>query len=182
MHRQDVTEQALDWSSETPQVSAGTPFLIITTHFTQLILFFNHFLLKTVLELSPRPCEALGREYSWYQYVEARKLGHSGPFEGLTGQLGLHDRHWQIEQYHRAIKQVCHVEQFQVRTPAAIQNHGFAAICGYTQWQRLCLMDVLKNGYPVQQNLFNGVIAEFVRAFMPGKEHLKPQFHAVVNA
>jgi hypothetical protein len=89
MHRQDVTEQALDWSSETPQVSAGTPFLIITTHFTQLILFFNHFLLKTVLELSPRPCEALGREYSWYQYVEARKLGHSGPFEGLTGQLGF---------------------------------------------------------------------------------------------
>jgi hypothetical protein len=23
-----------------------------------------------------------------------------------------HDRHWQIEQYHRAIKQVCHIEHF----------------------------------------------------------------------
>jgi hypothetical protein len=27
----------------------------------------------------------------------------------------LHDLHWQIEQYHRVIKQVCHIEHFQVR-------------------------------------------------------------------
>ncbi len=96
--------------------------------------------------------------------------------------LWLHDLHWQIEQYHRAIKQVCHVEHFRVRTPTAIQNHVFAAICGYVQLQRLCLMDVLKNCYQLQRNLFNGVVAEFVRAFMPGKEHLEPQFHAAVNA
>jgi len=96
--------------------------------------------------------------------------------------LWLHDRHWQIEQYHRAIKQVCHVEHFQVRTPAAIQNHVFAAICGYAQLQRLCFMDVLKNCYQVQHTLFNGVVAEFVRTFMSGKEYLNPQFHAAVNA
>ena len=96
--------------------------------------------------------------------------------------LWLHDRHWQIEQYHRAIKQVCHVEHFQVRTPAAIQNHIFAAICGYAQLQRLCIMDVLKNCYQVQRTLFNGVVAEFVRTFMSGKEYLNPQFHAAVNA
>ena len=29
--------------------------------------------------------------------------------------LQCHDQHWQIEQYHRAIKQVCHVEHCQVR-------------------------------------------------------------------
>jgi hypothetical protein len=96
--------------------------------------------------------------------------------------LWLHDRHWQIEQYHRAIKQVCHIEHFQVRTSTAIQNHLFAAICGYTHLQRLCLMDVLKNCYQLQRNLFNGVVAEFVHTFMPGKEHLNPQFHATVNA
>ena len=96
--------------------------------------------------------------------------------------LWLHDRHWQIEQYHPAIKQVCHIEQFQVRTPTAIQNHLFAAICGSTHLQRLCLMDVLKNCYQVQRNLFNGVVVEFVRTFLPGKEHLNPQFHATVNA
>jgi len=29
-----------------------------------------------------------------------------------------HDRHWQIEQYHRAIKQVCNIEHFQVPAKA----------------------------------------------------------------
>nr|VFK05697.1 MAG: hypothetical protein BECKH772B_GA0070898_106111 [Candidatus Kentron sp. H]VFK09448.1 MAG: hypothetical protein BECKH772C_GA0070978_106091 [Candidatus Kentron sp. H] len=94
----------------------------------------------------------------------------------------LHDLHWQIKQYHRAIKQVCHIEHFQVRTMPAIQNHVFAVICGYVQLQRLCFMDVLKNCYQVQRNLFNGVVAEFVRFFMPGKEYLNPQFRSAVNA
>lgn len=96
--------------------------------------------------------------------------------------LWLHDLHWPIEQDHRAIKQGCHIEHFQVRTPAAIQNHVFAAIGGYVQLRRLCLMDRVKNCYQLQQNLFNGVVAEFVRSFMPGKEHLNPQFQAAVNA
>ena len=61
--------------------------------------------------------------------------------------LWLHNLHWKIEQYHRAVKQVCHIEHFQVRTAAAIQTHVFAAICGYVQLQRLCFMDVLKNCY-----------------------------------
>lgn len=37
----------------------------------------------------------------------------------------------------------------------------------------MCLLDVLKNCYHIQRNLFNGVIANFVRLFMPGKEHLE---------
>jgi hypothetical protein len=41
----------------------------------------------------------------------------------------LHDQHWEIEQYHRAIKQVCNIERFQVRTRIAIMNHIFAALC-----------------------------------------------------
>jgi hypothetical protein len=32
-----------------------------------------------------------------------------------------------IEQYHRTIKQVCHIEHFQVRGKVAIKNHLFAA-------------------------------------------------------
>ncbi|MCP5133246.1 MAG: transposase [Gammaproteobacteria bacterium] len=39
--------------------------------------------------------------------------------------LKLHDQHWQIEQYHRTLKQVCHIEHFQVRQPTAIRNHLF---------------------------------------------------------
>jgi len=36
-----------------------------------------------------------------------------------------------IEQYHRTIKQVCHIEHFQIRGKVAIKNHLFAALCGY---------------------------------------------------
>jgi len=37
----------------------------------------------------------------------------------------IHDNHWNIEQFHRAIKQVCNIEHFQVRTTVAIKNHIF---------------------------------------------------------
>jgi len=50
---------------------------------------------------------------------------------GVTEFSKLHDQHWMIEQYHRAIKQVCHIEHFQGRGNVAIKNHLFAAICGY---------------------------------------------------
>lgn len=34
---------------------------------------------------------------------------------GLREFKKVHDQHWRIEQYHRVIKQVCHLERFQVR-------------------------------------------------------------------
>jgi len=39
-----------------------------------------------------------------------------------------------------------------------------------------------QNCYQVQHTLFNGVVAEFIRTFMSGKEYFNPQFHAAVNA
>jgi hypothetical protein len=96
--------------------------------------------------------------------------------------LTLHDQHWQIEQYHRTLKQVCHIEHFQVRQPIAIRNHFFAAICGYVQLQQLKAADVIRNCYRLQRELFNEVIAGFIEAFTPNLEHLNPQFQLPVNA
>ena len=93
-----------------------------------------------------------------------------------------HDRHWHIEQYHRAIKQVCNIENFQVRSKTAIRNHLFAALCGYVQLQKLSAMSVIDNCYSVQRNLFNGVIAGFISSLMPTMSHLNPEFQAVANA
>jgi hypothetical protein len=45
----------------------------------------------------------------------------------------LHSIHWGIECYHRAIKQVCGIEQFMVRTSQAIKTHFFSAIRAFTQ-------------------------------------------------
>ena len=94
----------------------------------------------------------------------------------------LHDQHWQIEQYHRTLNQVCHIEHFQVRQPTAIRNHLFAAICGYVHLQQLRVAKVIHNCYRLQRELFNEVIAAFIQAFTPNLEHLNPQFQPPVNA
>jgi len=93
-----------------------------------------------------------------------------------------HDRHWQIEQFHRAIKQVCNIERFQVRSKGAIKNHLFAAICGFVQLQKLSFTEVINNCYSLQRNLFKDVIASFIGTFMPNMAHLNPEFQPVVNA
>jgi hypothetical protein len=92
-----------------------------------------------------------------------------------------HDRHWQIEQYHRAIKQVCHIERLQVRRKGAIKNHLFAAICGFVQLQKLSSAAVINNGYSLRRNLFKDVIASFIGTFMSNMTHLNPEFQDVVN-
>jgi hypothetical protein len=56
-----------------------------------------------------------------------------------------HDTHWQIKQYHRAIKQVCHIENFQVRGKRATQNHWFAAIFGFVQLQQLTIIQAIND-------------------------------------
>jgi len=106
------------------------------------------------------------------------KLMQFGPDEFAR----WHDEHWQIEQYHRAIKQVCHIEHFQVRGKLAIRNHLFAAICGFVQLQKLSAIQVLKNCYAIQRNLFNDVIRAFVQEFELTMKNLEPQFQPSVNA
>ena len=117
------------------------------------------------------------RHYALYQSNDDRW----GAFNHAAF-LKLHDQHWQIEQYHRTLKQVCHVEHFQVRQPKAIRNHLFAAIYGYVQLQRLRVTEVIRNCYRLRRYLFNEVIAEFIRAFTPNMAHLNPEFPRPVNA
>lgn len=94
----------------------------------------------------------------------------------------LHDQHWQIEQYHRLIKQVCHIEKFQVRGKVPIRNHVFAALCSYVHLQQMQFVDIISNAYQWQRNLYTDAVAAFVNNFMQGKQHLNPQFQAAVNA
>ena len=47
----------------------------------------------------------------------------------------LHSIHWGIECYHRAIKQVCGIERFMVRTSEAIRTHFFSAIRAETEFE-----------------------------------------------
>ena len=94
----------------------------------------------------------------------------------------LHDQHWGIEQYHRLLKQVCNVERFQVRSNVLILNHIFAALCSFVQLEEMRFAHAIVNAYQGKTQLFTQAVATFVTGFIPGKEHLNPQFHAVVNA
>ena len=111
-------------------------------------------------------------------------LADAEPFVtfGRDDFLRQHDHHWKIEQYHRAIKQICHIEHFQVRGKVPILNHVFAALCSYVHLQALQVADVIDNIYRLRQDLFKDVVASFIQSFIPDKGHLNPQFRNAVNA
>lgn len=74
-----------------------------------------------------------------------------------------HDHHWGIEQFHRAVKQVCNIERFYVRDPQAIQTHIFSALRAFIQLEFQRAKGAILNWYEVQRNLFNPLIATFIQ-------------------
>lgn len=74
----------------------------------------------------------------------------------------LHSIHWGIECYHRAIKQVCGISQFMVRTSEAIRTHFFSAIRAFTQLELMRSEDLIENWYEVQRNLSLQVARDFI--------------------
>lgn len=75
-----------------------------------------------------------------------------------------HDQHWQIECYHRAIKQVCNIEKFQVRKSHAIKNHIYCAIRAFCKLEIMKAKQVITNWYQIQRQLFNKIIATFIKS------------------
>lgn len=94
----------------------------------------------------------------------------------------LHDQHWRIEQYHRTIKQVCNIENFQVRNKIAVKNHIFSAICGYVKLQQMRATEMIMNCYQLQRDLFNQVIVDFIKSFIPSMDHMNSRYLEAVNA
>lgn len=94
----------------------------------------------------------------------------------------LHDQHWQIEQYHRTIKQVCNIESFQVRTKVAVKNHIFAAICDYVRLQQMKATEIIRNCYELKRDLFNEVIVGFIKSITPDMSHMNSRYLGHVNA
>ena len=94
----------------------------------------------------------------------------------------IHDKHWQIEQYHRAIKQVCHIEHSQVRAERGVRNHIFAALSGYVHLQKMCLSELIVNTYALHRDLFNSVISQFIEISSTTIKGLLPEFRPSYNA
>jgi hypothetical protein len=76
----------------------------------------------------------------------------------------IHDSHWQIESFHRVIKQVCNIERFQVRTESAIRTHCFCALQAFCKLQTMRIEGLIDNLYQVSRQLFVPVIRQFILA------------------
>ncbi|WP_341531635.1 transposase (plasmid) [Nostoc sp. UHCC 0302] len=74
----------------------------------------------------------------------------------------LHSIHWGIECYHRAIKQVCGIGHFMVRTTEAIKTHFFSAIRAFTQLELMRAEELIENWYEIQRNLSLQVARDFI--------------------
>jgi hypothetical protein len=90
--------------------------------------------------------------------------------------MDIHDLHWQIESFHRTVKQVANIERerFFVRQTVAISNHIFAAISAFVHLQLRCIHDLIANCYALKRNLFDDVIRFFIVQNLANYNYLLP--------
>jgi hypothetical protein len=74
----------------------------------------------------------------------------------------IHDTHWGIESFHRAIKQVCGIGKFMVRDSAAIKTHIFCSLQAFVRLEKMRSEKLISNWYELQRNLFTKVIREYI--------------------
>jgi hypothetical protein len=102
-------------------------------------------------------------------YKEAYRyyiMGHADldslPLITATDFERTHTAHWSIERFHRAVKQVCNIERFQVRNPKAVMNHVFCAISAFVRLELLRAKQVIDNWYQPRRDLFVQTIKLFI--------------------
>lgn len=76
--------------------------------------------------------------------------------------ITIHDTHWGIESFHRAIKQVCGICRFMVRDSYAIKTHIFCSLHAFVRLEKMRSEQIISNWYELQRNLFTKVIREYV--------------------
>lgn len=97
------------------------------------------------------------RHYIYYS-------GDDGDFKGISHAefVTIHDTHWGIESFHRAVKQVCGIGRFQVRESYAIKTHIFSSLQAFVRLEIMRSERIISNWYEVQRNLFTSVVREYI--------------------
>lgn len=75
----------------------------------------------------------------------------------------VHGAHWHIERYHRALKQVCNIERFQVRNEHPVKNHIFCAIKAFVQLELMRVEEKISNWYQIKRELYLKVIRDYIK-------------------
>jgi len=94
----------------------------------------------------------------------------------------LNSIHWGIECYHRAIKQVCGIERFMVRTSEAIKTHFFSAIRAFIKLELMRSQEKIDSWYEIQRNLSLEVARDFILEHLNHKTENNTHSQISVNA
>nr|ADN17999.1 transposase IS4 family protein [Gloeothece verrucosa PCC 7822] len=70
--------------------------------------------------------------------------------------------HWGIECYHRALKQLCGLNKFLVRTSQSIATHIFCSLRAFCQLELMRIQETIFTWYEVQRELYLKVAREFI--------------------
>ena len=81
-----------------------------------------------------------------------------------------------------AIRQLCGIERFMVRTTEAIKTHFFSAIRAFTQLELMRAEELIENWYEVQRNLSLQVACDFILEHLKHKVRLNAHNPSTVNA
>jgi hypothetical protein len=74
----------------------------------------------------------------------------------------IHDTHWAIESFHRAIKQVCGICRFIVRHSQGIKTKIFYSLQAFVCLERMRSENIISNWYELQRNLFTLVVRDYI--------------------
>ena len=85
----------------------------------------------------------------------------------------LHDCHWQIETFHRTIKQCCSIEKFQLRRERKIRNHVFCSLMAFVYLKQQATIR-FSSVYAWVRDLFTPVVAQMSNQVADDLSFLNP--------
>jgi hypothetical protein len=120
-----------------------------------------------------KACRQIYKNVYRYYVMSAHELEYLENIK-KTDFKRLHDAHWGVERFHRAIKQVCNIEHFQVRNENPIKNHIFCALRAFVKLELMRFNELITHWYEVKRDLYLNIIRNFIMD--------SAKFNGLVNA
>lgn len=108
-----------------------------------------------------KACRQLYKNVYRYYVMSTAELDHIESVTKIDFER-IHDAHWSIERFHRAIKQVCNIERFQVRNENPIKNHIFCALKAFVKLEFMRFNKSILHWYEIKRDLYLDTIRSFI--------------------
>jgi len=120
-----------------------------------------------------KACRQLYKNVYRYYVMSTAVLDHLENITKIDFER-VHNAHWSVERFHRAIKQVCNIERFQVRNENPIKNHIFCSLRAFVALEFMRFNQKISHWYEVRRDLYLNTIRNFITG--------EAKFHELVNA